>query len=118
MTSEKKSWNPCPKGELSNLAARLGCNRRKSALCQAMLYGGSASLVLLFAVVGYTLFGTMGISELECKTVQTHLVEYRANDLDTRFSNSIEHHLKKCNHCRKKYDAMRDERVSMVSYQR
>ncbi|PHS11515.1 MAG: hypothetical protein COA78_09470 [Blastopirellula sp.] len=118
MTSKKKSWNPCPKGELSNLAARLGCKRRMSAMCLAMFYGGSASLVLLFAMVGYTLLGTMGLSELECKTVQTHLVEYRANDLDTRFSNSIEHHLNKCGHCRKKYDAMRDERVSMAWHQR
>lgn len=105
---QNESWEDCPPGELSRLAAHLDDQYRHQGSSHLLL--PAVALIALAAVGAY--YWTAGAAEenlvfggIDCKTCKVHMVAYHEHllgkkcQVDGRMLKGVKKHLKKCPLC-------------------
>ncbi len=104
-TPQYEPWEPCPPGELQQLAVRLRTERRRIAVRRGARFAAAATLILLAAYA--TFLGTRRAPNdylhggLYCSQVRPLLPDYAAGKLDPEMARKLKGHLDECPPCRK-----------------
>ena len=111
---DQGSWEPCPTGELQQLAGRLSAQRRHRQLTKAGQWAAGATLSVALVLMGSFVVGQFSqgpFGGIACGDVVPQLVAYRAGELDAKLAGQISDHLDKCPHCGPKYRNITTEPV-------
>ena len=114
-TESDSSWRPCPAGTLSQLGAREAARQGRRARRTWISTGLGLGAVAVMAVVSWSVADGMADRKVDipvvwhCDAVLEHVDLYLTKDLAQPSRAEIEHHLKHCPHCHRRYQRRADQ---------
>jgi Putative zinc-finger len=108
---DKDSWNDCPAGVVSDMAARLQLRKRQS---QRRPIIGVGIALMVFIGVGFGLVDWENANlraGLNCRETIPLLAAYHARSLDADVKKDVDEHLSHCPSCQKKYEELHPNEV-------
>lgn len=114
---EPDRWESCPSDAFVRTVRRIQARHRAWRRVKLLGRAGTAVVLLLAATLIVQQFGpepaaVPQVGKMTCAAARSLLPAYLAGKLEAAVAGQLESHLKRCPHCRDRYEKAKDETAS------